>query len=126
MAGALTISTLNNDTGVLATQNGMTGIAKAWVNFNGVTTVTINGSFNVSSVTRNGTGLYTINFTTALPNANYAASGSASRSSSTSSISYLAPSTNTTYTTTAFQFYTTNDAGAAEDSARCGVVIFSS
>ena len=75
MAGALTISTLNNDTGVLATQNGMTGIAKAWVNFNGTGTVAIRNSFNVSSITDNGTGYYTINFTTAMPNANYAVSG---------------------------------------------------
>jgi hypothetical protein len=71
MAGALTISTLNNDTGVLATQNGMSGIPKAWVNFNGTGTVAINGSFNVSSITDNGTGDYTVNFTTAMPNANY-------------------------------------------------------
>jgi hypothetical protein len=70
MAGALTISTLNNDTGVLATQNGMTGIAKAWLSYNGVTT-TILGSFNVSSVTRSGVGNYTINFTTSMPNTNY-------------------------------------------------------
>jgi len=73
MAGALTISTLNNDTGVLATQNGMTGIAKAWVNFNG-STAAINGSFNISSVTRNSTGNYTVSFTTAMPNGNYAIS----------------------------------------------------
>jgi hypothetical protein len=72
MAGAITISTLNNDTGVLATQNGMTGIAKAWVQFNGSTAV-INGSFNVSSVTRNATGYYTVTFTTAMTNINYAA-----------------------------------------------------
>lgn len=77
MAGALTISTLNNDTGVLATQNGMTGIAKAWVNFNGTGTVAIRASFNVSSITDNGTGDYTVNFTTAMPNANYAVSGAA-------------------------------------------------
>ena len=37
MAGTLTISTLNDSSGVLATQNGMTGIAKAWVNFAGST-----------------------------------------------------------------------------------------
>ena len=72
MAGALTISTLNNDTGVLATQNGMTGIAKAWVNFAGASG-TINSSFNISSVTRSNTGRYTINFTTAMPNTNYVA-----------------------------------------------------
>jgi hypothetical protein len=76
MAGSLTISTLKNDTGVLATQNGMTGIPKAWVNFDGVTTTTIRGSFNVSSVTRNGTGDYTINYTTSMPNVNYAWSAS--------------------------------------------------
>ena len=75
MAGALTISTLNNDTGVLATQNGMTGIAKAWVNFNGTGTVAIRESFNVSSITDNGTGDYTVNFTTAMPNANYTVAG---------------------------------------------------
>jgi hypothetical protein len=70
MAGALTISTLNNDTGVLATQNGMTGIAKAWVNFNGTNGVR-NSSFNVSSVTRSAAGTYAITFTTAMPDANY-------------------------------------------------------
>jgi hypothetical protein len=71
MAGRVVVSTLNNDTGVLATQNGMTGIAKAWVNFNGTGTVAIRDSFNVSSITDNGTGDYTVNFTTAMPNANY-------------------------------------------------------
>jgi hypothetical protein len=79
MAGALTISTLNDSSGVLATQNGMTGIAKAWVNFNGTGTPAINNSFNVSSITDNGTGDYTINFTTAMPNANYVIAGSANQ-----------------------------------------------
>jgi hypothetical protein len=69
MAGRLVVSTLNDDTGVLATQNGMRGIAKAWVDF--TNTGTINASFNVSSITVNSTGDYTINFTTAFPNANY-------------------------------------------------------
>ena len=71
MAGSLTISTLKNDTGVLAVQNGMTGIAKAWVNFTGAGGATINTSFNVSSVTYVGTGQYTVNLTTAMPSANY-------------------------------------------------------
>jgi len=75
MAGALTVDTLNSSTGVLATQNGMSGVAKAWVNFNGTGTVAIRSSFNVSSITDNGTGNYTINFTTAMPNTNYAATG---------------------------------------------------
>jgi hypothetical protein len=47
-------------------------VAKAWVNFNGTTSPgTIRSSFNVSSVTKNGTGDYTVNFTTAMADANY-------------------------------------------------------
>jgi hypothetical protein len=86
MAGALTISTLNDDAGVLATQNGMTGIAKAWVNFDGTGTVAIRGSFNVSSITDNGTGDYTVNFTTAMPDANYSVNATARVVSGTSGI----------------------------------------
>lgn len=47
--------------------------ARAWVNFNGTGTVAIRASGNVSSITDNGTGDYTLNFTTALPDANYSA-----------------------------------------------------
>lgn len=50
--------------------------ARAWVNFNGTGTVAINASENVSSITDNGTGDYTVNFTTDLPDTNYAAVGS--------------------------------------------------
>jgi hypothetical protein len=46
---------------------------RAWVNFNGTGTVAIRGSGNVSSITDNGTGDYTVNFTTALADTNYAA-----------------------------------------------------
>ena len=68
-----TVGTLNAPSGVLATQNGMTGIAKAWAQFTGATPPVLNGSFNVSSITRNATGYYTINFTTAMSNINYSA-----------------------------------------------------
>jgi hypothetical protein len=47
-------------------------IAKAWVNFDGTTSPgTIRSSYNVSSVTKNGTGDYTVTFTTAMADANY-------------------------------------------------------
>jgi len=46
---------------------------RAWVNFNGTGTVAIRASGNVSSITDNGTGDYTVNFTTAMPDANYSA-----------------------------------------------------
>ena len=49
---------------------------RAWVNFNGTGTVAIRASGNVSSITDNGTGSYTVNFATALADANYTMSGS--------------------------------------------------
>jgi hypothetical protein len=67
-----TVTTLNAPSGVLATQNGMTGIAKAWVNFN-LATSTIRQSFNVSSITFIGTANAQVNFTTAMTDANFAA-----------------------------------------------------
>jgi hypothetical protein len=45
---------------------------RAWVNFNGTGTVAIREDGNVSSITDNGTGQYTVNFTTSMPDANYA------------------------------------------------------
>jgi hypothetical protein len=65
-------------TGVLKFDSGYGSAApaygcRAWVNFNGTGTVAIRGSGNVSSITDNGTGDYTVNFTTAMVDANYAA-----------------------------------------------------
>ena len=48
------------------------GRAKAWVNFNGTGTVSIRSDYNVSSITDHGTGQYTVNFSTAFANTNYA------------------------------------------------------
>lgn len=87
MAGSLTVDTLQADsTSTLVIKNGVANtpptiqdsagtqigtFCRAWVSFNG-TTGARNGSFNVSSVTRNSTGNYTVTFTNALPDANYA------------------------------------------------------
>jgi nicotinamide mononucleotide (NMN) deamidase PncC len=57
--------------------------AKAWVNFNGTGTPAIRESGNVSSTTDNDTGNYSINFATAMLDANYAVSGSTVGSSET-------------------------------------------
>jgi hypothetical protein len=64
---ALTPPTINDVNG---TQIGT--FCRAWVNFNGTGTVAIRASFNVSSITDNGAGTYTVNFTNAMPDANYA------------------------------------------------------
>ena len=58
----------NSGYGSVATAYG----CRAWVNFNGTGTVAIRASGNVSSITDNGTGDYTVNFTTAMPDAKYA------------------------------------------------------
>lgn len=65
---------------VLATPTGSAPsyTCRAWVNFNGTGTVAILASGNVSSITDNGTGNYSVNFTTAMPDVNYAVCGTAS------------------------------------------------
>jgi hypothetical protein len=70
MAGTLTISTLSDGTNSTSSTNCIQGSAKAWVNFNG-STAAIRASYNVSSVTRNSTGNYNINFTNSLSDTNY-------------------------------------------------------
>ena len=74
MAGTIVSDTVQNGTGTsTSTTNVIQGCAKAWVQFSATGgTVVINGQFNISSVTRTSTGIYTVNMTTAMPNANYA------------------------------------------------------
>jgi hypothetical protein len=127
MAGQLTIDTLKASSGVLATQNGMTGISKAWVNFNGTGTVAIRDSFNVSSITDNGTGAYTVNFTTAMPNTNYVISCTAS--SDGFNTGTCRPTQTSTYTTSAVQIFCDGITGATNarfDATRVLVAVFSS
>jgi hypothetical protein len=59
------------DDAVTDAKEALSGTAKAWVNFDGTGTVAINASYNVSSITDNGTGDYTVNFTTAISDTNY-------------------------------------------------------
>lgn len=73
---------------------------RAWVNFNGTGTVSIRASGNVSSVTDNGTGRYTINFATDMPDSDYAWAGSAKSNNSGTTVRAVVH-TNTTMTQTA-------------------------
>jgi len=71
MAGTIVSDTIQNGAGAsTSTTNVINGCAKAWVNYNGVSQ-TISNSFNVSSVTYSAVGIYVVNFSTAMPNANY-------------------------------------------------------
>ena len=67
----------NSGYGSVATAYG----CRAWVNFNGTGTVAIRASGNVSSITDNGTGDYTVNFSNAMPDANYATAAFAAQES---------------------------------------------
>jgi len=70
----LVAQTISNGTVSTSSANVIQGSARAWVNFNMANPPVINGTtFNVSSITRITTGQYTVNFTTAMPNANYCA-----------------------------------------------------
>ncbi len=79
-------TTLSNLAGskTVPTDTVVDGSAKAWVNFNGTGTVAIRRSFNVSSITDNGTGDYTVNFTAAMVDANYSPAGTGSNNSGAS------------------------------------------
>jgi len=81
MASELRVNTLKDASGNNSV--GMTyvagGSAKMWVNFNGESTLAIRDDLNVTSVTDNDTGDYTINMTSAMSDANYAALVTCSR-----------------------------------------------
>lgn len=100
----------NSGYGSVATAYG----CRAWVRFNGTGTVAINGSGNVTSITDNGTGLYTVNFTTAMPDANYSVSGFASNNDDGANESFVVSRNNTsTYATSACSITTTENTSSA-------------
>lgn len=80
---------------------------RAWVNFNGTGTVAIRASGNVSSITDNDVGDYTINFTNAMPDTNYSVSGFAGRNSTNALVMMNTyPVTGGGYATTSVRLYT--------------------
>jgi hypothetical protein len=72
MAGKIIADQIEHSTaGSLSTEYVVNGSAKAWVNFNGSGTVAIRDDLNLASLTDNGTGDYTLNFSNSMGNANY-------------------------------------------------------
>lgn len=96
--------------------------ARAWVNFNGTGTVAIRASGNVSSITDNGAGDYTINFTTAMPDANFAAvaSGKFDDTTAGNDIKFTPYS----YTTSSVRINANNSPGTKSDCVHVNVAIF--
>jgi hypothetical protein len=96
---------------------------RAWVNFNGTGTVAIRASGNVTSITDNGTGTYTVNFTTAMPDANYAVSAFARRSTTSAPV-YVGQGSTQTQTASAVQITVAATAANIEDSDNISVAVF--
>jgi hypothetical protein len=97
---------------------------RAWVNFNGTGAVAIRDDFNVSSITDNGTGDYTINFTTAMSDANYAAVATISDSDAASAFRGIHIYDGTTYSATATRFLCEGSSGTNYDPTYVCVSIF--
>jgi len=105
--------------------------ARAWVNFNGTGTVAIRSQGNVSSITDNNTGDYTVNFTTAMPDANYSATASSNGYASTNTNQYISiqhsgtlPDNGSTSKTTTSVRVITGDGGTLRDGVDNNVSIF--
>ncbi len=104
------------------------GTAKAWVNFNGNNTISIRAAFNVSSITDNGTGDYTINFTNAMPDANYAVSWNSGMKSIVWGLPLFGGlsgwGTDNSHSTTQVRVLAVTPADNPTDNPQCNVVVF--
>ena len=125
-AGSVTFNTLSTST--TESDNVAKRTAKAWVSFNGTGTVAINDDFNVSTITDNGTGSYTVNFSTPLANTNYLAIPYASRFGSAANREAQEVTKGTSSYEFTTKFYSGNPlaSGVVEDMEAIHVVIFGS
>jgi hypothetical protein len=121
----LVAQTISNGTVSTSSANVIQGSAKAWVNFNGVSSITVRASYNVSSVTRNNTGDYTVNFTNALPDANYSVVGTGQRNNTNQVIvSIFGSTTYNSLTTTSARMASRDEAGNSVDSIALCISVF--
>lgn len=147
IAGAATITGINNDNnayndvalyasasegarlttgGLFQFNSGYGSVAtaygcRAWVNFDGTGTVSIRASGNVSSITDNGTGNYTVNFTSAFVDVNYSGVFGCNDNGNTTTMNYR---TGGTKSTTAFQVSTASGVATLADNNMCMVAVF--
>ena len=131
MAGTLTISTLSDGTNSTSATNCIQGSAKAWANFNGTTSPSTRASYNISSFTRSSSGTYTVAFTNALADANYApvisTSGDSSGSFAASPYGAqpnAASGALVTPTTSGFGFYTNWNGSGTQNPTYISVAVF--
>jgi hypothetical protein len=119
-----TLSTLDG-TATVPVNTVVNGSAKAWVNFNGTGTVAIRASFNVTSITDNGTGDYTVNFTVAMVDANYAIAGFSNFAANTAPASALSAGSDFAPSTSSCRVKSSNTtSGGTQDAPYVCVAIF--
>jgi hypothetical protein len=101
-------------------------LAKAWVNFNGAGTVAITDSYNVSSITDDGTGQYRVNFSTPMNNANYVHFISTGGNSDSPGNTFSTNTYNNSYSqTTTYAVVVSRFNGSLYDSGTLHSIVFS-
>ena len=120
----------SDGSGILNVQsNGVNTNAAAWINFNGNSGITINSQYNVSSVTRNAAGDYTINFANALIDANYSIVAMGTNTNASAGLFVLKNASSTTGTpslksTTQCEIVTGAAGGGLFDTSNASVIAF--
>ena len=121
------VTTLSDGTNSTSATNCIQGSARAWVNFDGTLsgTITPRGSYNISSVVKNSTGDYSVNFTTSMPNANYSICGTAGAGATYNAV-VLSPYAFSAQSTNGIRFRTFGSASTLQDEDLISIAIFSS
>ena len=131
LAGTLAVTGVHTiGTNAVATSDGgaattsiVQGLAKAWIDFNGTGTVAIADSFNITSITDNTTGDYSVTIANDMGNANYVHAGNSGGANSTSVGAVYAFDQGTTRTTTLFRVYLLNASANPVDTPTINIIV---
>jgi hypothetical protein len=115
-AGSIDVTGEGNST----TTNLQQGLAKAWIHFQGTSTSAINDSFNISALTDNGTGNYTITIANDMVNVSYSSPCAASDSGITNSDTMVNPYT---WATGSVSIGTNNSSGTLSDRSDTNITV---
>ena len=118
-AGSISVVGEGNST----TTNLQQGLAKAWIDFNGTGTVAIADSFNITSITDNTTGDYSVTIANDMGNANYVHAGNSGGANSTSVGAVYAFDQGTARTTTLFRVYLLNASANPVDTPTVNIIV---
>lgn len=118
-ANAVTVTGENGSTQTSLQQ----GLCKAWINFNGTSTIASRDTFNTTSLTDEGTGTYSFDFTNDMNNNDYAISGGARSPGVLSGILQAPSASETSAATDSLEIYSTNVSGSLADLNHIFVII---